>query len=50
MEAAEVDVDVGEGLLLAAPAGHRVQADVPGLVVAALRGGVDGAIGDPAED
>lgn len=40
IDATEIDADVSEGLLLAAPTGHRVQPDVPGLVVRSLGGGV----------
>ena len=42
----ELDVDVGESLLLATPPGDRVEPNVLGLVVAALGGGVDGAVRD----
>lgn len=40
VHATEVDAHVSEGFLLAAPTGHRVQTDVPRLVIRPLRGGV----------
>lgn len=41
----QINVDVGECLLLAAPSGHRVQAHVARLVIHLLGGGVDGRVG-----